>query len=94
MVTIEVCTFNLGNNEEKARKVCEEAVEFFGEHRMYDICGNGCNNNMIEPLMLEIGDVITAIVNYAAANGIDVQKCVDYAETKNVIRGRYDNMDT
>lgn len=83
---IEVNTFDMGTNEEKARKVCEEAMEFYAEYRVSKISG-------IYPLMLEIGDVFTALANFCAANDIDVQECVDLVETKNVIRGRYDTME-
>lgn len=76
----------MGTNEEKARKVCEEAMEFYAEYRVSKISG-------IYPLMLEIGDVFTALANFCAANDIDVQECVDLVETKNVIRGRYDTME-
>lgn len=86
---IEVSTFDLGTSEEKARKVCEEAMEFYAEHAQRNDCT--WNNS---PLLMEIGDVFTALANYCAANGIDAQYCVDLAETKNTLRGRYDTVET
>ena len=83
---IEIRTFDLGTDEDKARKVCEEAMEFYAEHSCSRIAG-------IYPLMLEIGDVLTALANYCAARGIDAQECIDLVETKNIIRGRYDTIE-
>lgn len=84
---IEVRTFDLGTTEEKARKVCEEAMEFYAEHSVGKVCG-------IYPLLLEIGDVFTALANYCAARDIDPQECIDLVEVKNITRGRYDTIDS
>lgn len=85
---ITVNTFDLGTAEDKARKVCEEAVEFYAAHTL---------NTMADDrtcLMQEIGDLFTILMNYCAAEGIDAQYCVDLAETKNIIRGRYDTIES
>lgn len=84
----EVNTFNLGTKDEKARKVCEEAVEFYAAHYMH----LNKDTEMYE-LRMEIGDVITALANYCADMGISLQTCIDLAETKNIIRGRYDTIE-
>ena len=84
---IEILTFELGDDEERARKVCEEATEMYAAYREYHDF-NDLDN--YDELCLEIGDVITAAVNFATAFGIDVQRCIDMVETKNIIRGRYD----
>ena len=83
---IEIRTFDMGTTEEKARKVCEEAMEFFAEHQCSHIVGT-------YPLMLEIGDVFTALANYCQSRGIDAQECIDLVETKNITRGRYDTIE-
>ena len=74
---LDIKTFNLGSGEEKARKVCEEATEFYAEHAnlvWQRINGYGpfadSTDGTIEDiwarnLMLEIGDVFTALANYA-----------------------------
>ena len=82
---ISVKTFNLGSSEEKARKVCEEAVEFYAAHYCQGTRGT-------EELMMEIGDLFTILANYCSAKGIEAQHCVDLAETKNILRGRYDSI--
>ena len=86
---MKICvrTFDLGTSEEKARKVCEEAMEFYASHEFAQMCDNKY------PLMQEIGDLLTIVVNYCAAEGIDAQQCVDLAETKNILRGRYDTIE-
>lgn len=83
---ISVKTFNVGTSEEKARKVCEEAFEFYAAHYSVEQRGK-------EELMMEIGDLFTILMNYCAANKIDAQYCVDLAEVKNLFRGMYDNAD-
>lgn len=87
---ITVITFDLGDAEEKARKVCEESMEFYAAHNMESYLDGGtpkgvCNMN----LMMEIGDVFTALVNYCVSIGIHPQECVHYAQLKNLVRGRY-----
>ena len=81
--------FDMGTSEDKARKVCEEAMEFYAEHHecwSYGLTGNGR-----KALFYEIGDVLTAILNYCAAERIDPQQCIDRVERKNRNRGRYGN---
>lgn len=93
MKKVHVDVFERGTIEESARKVCEEAMEFYAEHAKFaavpieDDFGLVVAHTRLEG---EIGDVITSIFNYAARNGIDVQRCVDLAETKNISRGYYD----
>lgn len=72
--------FDVGTSEDKARKVCEEAMEFYAEHHecwAYGLTGNGR-----KALFYEIGDVLTAILNYCAAEHIDPQECIDRVEQK------------
>lgn len=89
-INVEVETFKRGSVEDIARKVCEEAMEFYAEHREYMTEPIGDDLGML-PLMLEIGDVITAIANYCAAMGIDAQDCVTFVRIKNLARGYYGN---
>lgn len=92
---IYVDTFNLGTSEEKARKVCEESIEFYAEHaRSIRDCRVALTKDRVyglRDLCMEIGDVFTALANYCAANNIDAQYCVDLAQTKNIVRGRYES---
>lgn len=95
---VEVRTFEKGTLEEAARKVCEEAVEFYGAYSIEIKC-EGCDTNetlLSETvrdidLMVEIGDVITAVFNFCNRLEIEPQDCVDLAQTKNLIRGYYGN---
>lgn len=87
---INVETFRRGNVEDIARKVCEEAMEFYAEHRAYATEPIGDDLGMI-PLMLEIGDVFTAMSNYCEVMGIDAQDCVMLVQTRNLARGYYGN---
>lgn len=80
--------FDMGTSDDKARKVCEEAMEFYAEHHecwSYGLTGNGRRS-----LFYEIGDVLTAILNYCAAEHIDPQRCIDRVEERNRNRGRYE----
>lgn len=85
---IEVETFKRGGVEDIARKVCEEATEFYAEHRLY-ATEPICDDLGMLPLMLEIGDVFTAMSNYCAVMGISAQDCVLLAQVKNLARGYY-----
>lgn len=87
---IEVKTFERGTIDDIARKVCEEAMEFYAEHKSYMTEPIGDDLGML-PLMLEIGDVFTAIANYCEAMGIDAQDCVLLVQAKNLARGYYGN---
>lgn len=89
IVSVSVRTFDMGTSEDKARKVCEEAMEFYSAHSLTPLL----DNNFL--LLNEIGDLFTILINYCAQEGIDPQYCIDLAETKNILRGRYDsdNMD-
>ena len=84
---VSVRTFDIGTCEEKARKVCEETCEFYAAHTVSMMCDNKY------PLMQEIGDLFTILMNYCAAEGIDPQYCIDLAKTKNILRGRYGTME-
>lgn len=95
---VEVKTFEKGTLEEAARKVCEEAVEFYGAYSVEIKCEECESNETLLSetirdidLMLEIGDVITAVFNFCDRLGLDPQDCVDLAQTKNLIRGYYGN---
>lgn len=85
-----------GTPEQTARKVCEESMEFYAEHALYQTYWAASDADGEDIAMMrmkvELGDVITACFNYADMLGIDLQECVDLAETKNISRGRYDRM--
>lgn len=80
--------FDMDNIDDKARKVCEEATEFYAEHHE---CFEYGTIGVTIGLLNEIGDVLTAMLNYCNAAGIDPQRCIDMAEQKNRMRGRYGN---
>ena len=84
-VELEINTFELGTDVERADKVLEEARELYTAYRMWN-----CGEIDMYEMMQEIGDVLTITTNFAVALGIDVQMCIDLVETKNIIRGRYD----
>lgn len=87
---ITIATFDLGTAEEKARKVCEESMEFYAAHNMECYLDGGSPKGASNMnLMMEIGDVFTALANYCASLGIAPQECVFYAQLKNLLRGRY-----
>lgn len=93
---VSVRTFVGGTPEQTARKVCEESMEFYAEHALYQTYWNDHDPDGEDIAMMrmkmELGDVITACFNYADMVGIDLQECVDLAETKNISNGRYDRM--
>lgn len=86
-VQISFNPFDMGTSDNKARKVCEEAMEFYAEH--HECWAYGLTGNERRALFYEIGDVLTAILNYCAAEHIDPQRCINMAEEKNRNRGRY-----
>lgn len=95
---VEVKTFEKGTLEEAARKVCEEAVEFYGAYSIEIKCERCYANETLLSetmrdigLMMEIGDVITSIFNFCDRVGLDPQDCVDLTQTKNLVRGYYGN---
>lgn len=88
VVTLTVETFDKGSQRDKARKVCEEAMEFYAAYEKF--ADNPCHETDFA-LLLEIGDVFTALANFCAAEGISPQTCVTYAQTKNMVRGYYGN---
>lgn len=88
VVTLTVETFDKGSQVEKARKVCEEAMEFYAAYEKF--ADNPCHETDFA-LLLEIGDVFTALANFCASEGISPQTCVTYVQTKNMIRGYYGN---
>ena len=81
-----VRTFDMGTRDEKARKVMEECAEFFGEHTT---CMRHDEDCLSLDLCMEIGDVLTALLNYCDSLNMDAQSCVDMAYKKNRARGRY-----
>lgn len=93
---IEVNTFKKGSARESQRKVVEEAMEFAAAYDEYSllIADDKSDTKEMWNLMLEIGDVFTATANLCAKMGIDAQRCVDMVETKNIIRGYYDTIDS
>ena len=80
--------FDMGTPDDKARKVCEEATEFYAEHFMVSNLGL-FGSDQTRFLRYEIGDVLTAMLNYCTSLGIDPQLCIDMVEEKNRNRGRY-----
>ena len=88
-VQISVNPFDMGTLDEKARKVCEEAMEFYAEH--HECWAYGLTGNKRRALFYEIGDVLTAMLNYCNAEEIDPQQCINMVEEKNKMRGRYGN---
>ena len=83
--------FDMGTSDDKARKVCEEAMEFYAEHFVtVSVLALNLHGKEGNFLRYEIGDVLTAILNYCAAEHIDPQECIDKVEQKNRNRGRYD----
>lgn len=82
--------FDMGTLDDKARKVCEEATEFYGEHFVtVSVLALDVHSANGDFLRYEIGDVLTAMLNYCNAAGIDPQQCIDMVEQKNRNRGRY-----
>ena len=97
MQNVTVRTFVRGDSDEIAFKVREEALEFLEEHVRYNAREHDADLAEMDafmekvPLMLEIGDVITAICNYCEAVGINAQNCVALVQIKNLARGYYGN---
>ena len=84
--------FDMGTLDDKARKVCEEAMEFYAEHFVtVSVLALDVHSTKGDCLRYEIGDVLTAMLNYCASLGIDPQECIDKVEEKNRNRGRYGN---
>ena len=80
--------FDMDSLDDKARKVCEEATEFYAEHHA---CLENGTIGVTIGLFNEIGDVLTAMLNYCNATGIDPQQCINMVEEKNKMLGRYGN---
>lgn len=97
MQNVTVKTFVRGDRDEIAFKVREEALEFLEEHVRYNASEHAEDLDEADefmeklPLMLEIGDVITAICNYCDFVGINAQNCVALVQIKNLARGYYGN---
>lgn len=89
-MTFNVNTFRMGGIDTSVDKVVEEANEVKEAYENYrdsrtkeEAFANMC------ALQSEIGDVVTAVANLCDKMHIDAQRCIDIAETKNVIRGYY-----
>lgn len=90
-VQIRFNPFDMGTTDDKARKVCEEAMEFYAEHfASVSVLAMDIKSTDGDYLRYEIGDVLTAMLNYCHALGIDPQECIDRVEEKNRNRGRYE----
>ena len=94
-MTFNVNTFRMGGIETSVDKVVEEANEVKEAYENYvaSKTKEEAFAHMCE-LQSEIGDVVTAVANLCYKMHIDVQRCIDMVETKNVIRGYYDTMDS
>lgn len=90
MTHITVNTFEKDSEEQTFRKIFEELYEL-------TYCRAQADSNDWEyanlSLMMELGDLVTAIFNWAKRVNIDLQGCVDLAETKNILRGYYDTIE-
>lgn len=83
-MTITVRPFDMGTDDDKAKKVLEEASEVRGAFQ-YEGAHSGST-------LYEIADTITACVNLAHALGYtdaDVQEKLNMVETGNEKKGRY-----
>ena len=94
-MTFSVNTFRMGYIDESIDKIVEEANEVKEAYEAYitsldseKLFDNKC------ALELEIGDVVTAVANLCDKMHIDLQRCIDMVETKNIIRGYYDTIDS
>ena len=82
--------FKRDSEEATFRKIHEEMYEVAVERTLELLSHDGDEKR----LKMEVGDLLTAIVNWCQWAGLDVQECLDLANTKNVIRGYYDTMDS
>lgn len=82
---IKVNPFTIDSEEMTFRKIYEELSEL-SEVRANFISGNHTTDDFLQ---MEAGDLLTAIVNWCEWIGLDPQECVELAEAKNRMRGRY-----
>lgn len=87
---IFVKPFKRDSEEATFRKIYEELCEVSRERSLVIYSHEGSDIF----LKMEVGDLLTVIVNWCQWAGLDVQECLDLANTKNVIRGYYDTMDS
>ena len=80
--------FKADSEDATFRKIYEELYELTEARAYATMMGDVREHNVI----MECGDLLTAIVNWCVWAGIEPQECLDYANTKNVLRGRYDTM--
>lgn len=82
---IKVNPFTIDSEEMTFRKIYEELCELSEVRK--DLIFKGPKAE--DTLKMEIGDLLTAIVNWCEWIGLDPQECVELAEAKNRMRGRY-----
>lgn len=78
--------FTIGSEDETFRKIYEEVYELTEARAFSHAQGDVRTFNV----MMEVGDVFTVLTNWCEWVGINPQECIDLANTKNVLRGRYD----
>ena len=90
MTHLTVNTFEKDSEEQTFRKIFEELYELTYCRAQADASDWEYANMS---LMMELGDLVTAIFNWARRVNISLQDCVDLAETKNILRGYYDTIE-
>lgn len=94
-MTFSVNTFRMGDVGDSVDKVVEEANEFREAYETYIVTSKNQKTAFANTcaLELEIGDVVTAVANFCDKMHIDLQRCIDMVETKNILRGYYDTIE-
>lgn len=95
MIQIYFDPFVKDSEEDTFRKIFEELYEVTDARTLNDCTQIAPLNDDVKykskkRLETEIGDLLTAILNWAIRRGYDPQECIDLAQTKNEIRGYYD----
>lgn len=83
-----VTPFKRDSEEATFRKIYEELCEVTEERSLVLYSHDGLSSK----LKMEVGDLLTVIINWCEWAELDVQECLDLANAKNVIRGYYDTM--
>lgn len=86
-LTIE--PFRMDSEDATFRKIFEELFELTEARALSAASGETCDIH----LMMEVGDLYTVLTNWCEWAGISPQACIDLANTKNIIRGRYDTIE-
>lgn len=80
--------FKRNSEEATFRKIYEELCEV-SEARALELYSHDGDDKQLK---MEVGDLLTAILNWCAWAEIDVQECLDMVNTKNTMRGYCDTM--